>query len=187
MKSRPLYFIAFGLGLLFCFFVLYFIPFQYKLHKHINLQNYKKQLQVLGRKSIETKDVPVAVLILYNDTIMAEGFNTVYRDTNPAGHAEINAIENCIKKIGFKEFSALDRNKLVLISTFEPCSMCKGAMEEYNIQQCIFDLPKSLKDKTKEMKKEFMFENRMKESGDGRLQYDLFKLHPDFDSTKYRF
>ncbi len=186
MKSRLLI-TAFGLGVLISLLLVYFYPFQYKLHKHSDLTPYKIRLQQLARKSIGTKDVPVSALILYDNKIIAEGYNTVYRDTNPAGHAEINAIENCIKKMGFKQFNTLDRNKLVLISTFEPCVMCRGAMEEYNIRQCIFDLPKSMNYKNKEMKKELLLEYKMKESGDGRLQYELFKQHPDFDSTKYRF
>ncbi|HMG14829.1 MAG TPA: nucleoside deaminase [Saprospiraceae bacterium] len=179
--------VAFGSGIILSLLLIYCFPFQYKLHKHFDLNPYRIQLQTLAHKSIETRDVPISSLIIYDNKIIAEGYNTVYRDTNPAGHAEINAINNCIKKYGFKQFNSLERDKLVLISTFEPCEMCKGAMEEYNIKLCVFDLAKQLTYKYKELKKELWLETKMRESGDGRLQYELFKLHPEFDSTKYLY
>lgn len=187
MKLNKPIFLSFFTGVLITLVVLYLFPLQYKLHQHIELKRYSQLLQSLGKKSILTKDVPVAAILIYKDSVIGEGFNTVYRDADPSGHAEINAIHDCIKRLGFKQFNALDRGKLKLISTFEPCQMCKGAMEEYNIKECIFDLPKTLNDKNKALRKELLLQYKMKESGNGRLQYELFKLHPDFDSTKYPF
>lgn len=187
MKLNKPIILSFSAGVLITLVVLYLLPLQYKLHQHIDLKSYSHLLQSLGKKSILTKDVPVAALLVYNDSIIGEGFNTVYRDTEPAGHAEINAIHDCLKRFGFKQFNALDRTKLKLISTFEPCQMCRGAMEEYNIKECIFDLPKTLNEKNKAYRKELILQYKMKETGNGRLQYELFKLHPDFDSIKYPF
>ena len=178
------YFIGGGLtfGIL-----IWFFPYQYELHADYSINRYKNKLETLAKQSLVSKDVPVASLVIYVDNIIGEGFNTVYRDSNPAGHAEINAIEDAIRKIGFKEFKVLDRDKLFLVSTFEPCSMCKGAIEEYNILHTVFDLSKSGTEKIQSFKKNVKYYKYQQETGDGRLQYDLFKLHPDFDSTKYEF
>jgi len=87
----------------------------------------------LASKALESKDVPVGAILLYSNSIIGSGYNTVRRDTNISGHAEINAINDAIKKIGMDQFKKLDRDKLILVSTFEPCEMCKGTILHYEI------------------------------------------------------
>lgn len=161
--------------------------YQYRIHKDFDIHKYDLLLQELGKRSLETKDVPVASILIYNNEVIGKGFNTVLRDSNPAGHAEINAIKDCMSKIGMDKFKSMDKEKLFLISTFEPCPMCLGALEEYNINHVVFALPKKLKEKIRYLKKDIKYYNQLQESGAGRLQYDLFKLHPEFDSTQYKY
>ncbi len=72
-------------------------------------------------------------------------------------HAEIVAMENAFKDLG-EEFFTLDPDQLLLISTFEPCAMCKGAMIENNIKHVIFEKPKKLKVYYKYIPKSLRFE-----------------------------
>ena len=45
-------------------------------------------LRKLGLRAIESRDVPVSAVLLYGDSIIGSGWNTVLRDTNAGGHAE---------------------------------------------------------------------------------------------------
>src|SRR5205085_2015491 len=122
-----------------------FKPLLYHIHSEKILP--PLQLQTLidnASQSLKSMDVPVGAILIYNDSILSMGFNTVYRDSNAGGHAEINAISNAIHKIGFDAFSHLNRNILVLVSTFEPCMMCRGAILEYNIRRVYFLKEKGL-------------------------------------------
>ncbi|HXD93649.1 MAG TPA: deaminase, partial [Bacteroidia bacterium] len=67
------------------------------------------------------------------------------RDTNIGGHAEINAISNTIKNIGTQNFNQLNRDSLILITTFEPCLMCRGAIIENRIKHIEFIKEKTLR------------------------------------------
>jgi tRNA(Arg) A34 adenosine deaminase TadA len=55
-----------------------------------------ERLVSLGKKALDSNDVPIAALLLSNGEVIGEGFNTVLRDGNAGGHAEINAISSAI-------------------------------------------------------------------------------------------
>src|SRR5689334_2202358 len=128
MLKTKAFLYLFVLILLACLIFL-FRPLLYHFHSTKNLNSVQlKTLIDNASQSLQSNDVPVGSLLIYSDTILSIGYNTVYRDSNAGGHAEINAISNAIQKIGFEAFSKLDRKKLVLVSTFEPCMMCRGAI-----------------------------------------------------------
>ncbi|MSP08000.1 MAG: hypothetical protein EXR15_05010 [Chitinophagaceae bacterium] len=89
--------------------------------------------------------------------------------------------------MGVKKFNSLDRKKLILLTTFEPCPMCKGAIQEYKINNVIFNLAKGEKEKIIYFKNDIKYYFNLRQTKNKRLQYDLFKLHPDFDSIKYPY
>lgn len=130
--------------------------------------------------SLETFDVPVGALLLYNDTVLSSGSNTVLRDSNAAGHAEINAINQAIREIGFASFSKLNRDKLVLVSTFKPCLMCRGAIIENQIRQSYFMKGKGVYHWLKEDAKQVRYELNKRKIDGSELQDSLFMLHPKF-------
>jgi tRNA(Arg) A34 adenosine deaminase TadA len=98
------------------------------------------QLKILAFEAdlVKDKDVPVAAGIWYRDSLIALGHNNVNEVGNAAGHAEINAISTAIARVGLAKFRSLDRSELVLISTYEPCPMCMGALVEYNLRNVLF-------------------------------------------------
>lgn len=159
----------------------------YLFSKKIDIKKYEEKLISLGVKCIPTNDVPVASLLIYKDSIIGEGHNDVSKNNNLTGHAEINAIKNCFEKIGLKKFTALDRNELILITTYEPCIMCRAVIEEYEIKNVIFSFPKNTMDKLKSIKKEILYFKNLRQTNNPRLQYDLFKKYPAFDSISYPY
>lgn len=162
----------------------YAFTFCYRLRENVDIKKYEKKLISLGRKSIPSGDVPVACLLVYHDSIIGEGFNDVRLNNNPSGHAEINAIKNCFEKIGYLKFKTLDKTQLTLLTTYEPCTMCKGAIEEYDIRNVIFGLNKNTTDKIYNLKKDLIYYKNLRQTTNKRLQYNLFKECPTFDSIQ---
>lgn len=157
--------------------------FHFSFNDNIS-QNTKDALLYNASRSLKTSDVPVGSVLIYNNEIIGEGFNTVLRDTNTAGHAEINAINDAVKKTGFDTFSKLNRDSLILITTFEPCMMCRGAIIEYNIKHVVFLKGKGIMHWLKNDLKQFRYEWNKKNSDGDFLQDSLFNLHPGFPGRK---
>jgi tRNA(Arg) A34 adenosine deaminase TadA len=143
-------------------------------------------LAELGAAAAADLDVPVAALLVHDGTIIGRGRNTVLRDGNAGGHAEINAISDALRTLGPAGLDALDRDKLVLLTTFEPCAMCRGAILEYRLEQVGLVEPKSLRHHAGQAWRTLRYElTRMKLGPDG-LQDSLFRLHPGYDPAKDR-
>lgn len=172
------------------FFFLFFVAivFQskfYRLHSSADIYNTEEEeLVALASAALKTLDVPVGSLVVYDGKIIGRGFNTVNRDINLAGHAEINALNDAVKSRGLKQFNALDRDKLVLISTFEPCEMCKGAMIHYDVKKVIFLKEKPLTHWWKKQYKSIRYEWKKKNADGAQIQDSLFHLHPDYPGNK---
>lgn len=162
---------------------LAFLPleeFLYRLKRRADIQEpLKKELLQLGGRSLPA-DVPVGAILLYNDSIAGTGFNTVARDSVAYGHAEINALNMAIKKFGIERFFRLDRNKLELLTTLEPCQMCKGAIVEYRIKQVKFMKGKDLSYWFNEKRWEMLYQFKKNSFGDPSSQDSLFRLHKNY-------
>ncbi len=142
--------------------------------------SYRKELSSLGYKAIASLDVPVGAILVYHDSIIGRGFNTVRRDHIAGGHAEINAISDAINKLGWDGFRKLDHGDLVMYSTFEPCTMCMGAMEEYHINKTIFIKSKPLSQWTISGLKYLRYEWLKRKSANDDLQDSLFRCYPGY-------
>lgn len=140
-------------------------------------EQYRK-LFALAEKSLESLDIPVGALLLYRGEIIGEGFNTVLRNGIAGGHAEMNAISDALLRLGSEHFSALDRNHLFLISTFEPCLMCAGAFITHNIQYVHYLEKKNLSYVLKEVALFFRYLFRRKRLSRKNDQRELFLRHP---------
>lgn len=134
----------------------------------------------LGLQALESSDVPVAALLLYKDEIIGRGFNTVRRDQDPAGHAEVNAIRDAFSKLGTDGYEALDPSKLLMISTFEPCPMCRGAMQLHKISHAQFERAKPVTQLLREQLKMLRYQFNREKVGPEGLQESLFWLHPSY-------
>ena len=66
---------------------------------------------------------PFGSLIVYNDTIIGEGWNQVTSQCDPTAHAEIVAIRNACEKL--RSFSL---ENTVIYTSCEPCPMCLSAI-----------------------------------------------------------
>ncbi len=73
-----------------------------------------------------------ATLVRNGEVVCAVG-NTVVRDTDPTGHAEVVAIRE-----GCRILDTLDLSDCVMYATCSPCPMCEGAMMLAGIRTCYF-------------------------------------------------
>ena len=144
-------------------------------------------LTQLGDSALVSGDVPVAAVIIYDGKVIGEGYNTVMRDHNAAGHAEINAISDALGRTGFGTFDRMNRDSLVLVSTFEPCPMCRAAIALYRIKRVEFIKEKSLLYRLREDASSFVYRLRESLAGNDSLQENLFRKSPEYGTQHKRF
>lgn len=161
-------------------------PIWHRKNNAYNLgKTHTEQLTLLGDSAIQTLDVPVAALIIYNNEIIGKGYNTVKRNNNIGGHAEINAISDAMARLGgIDVFNSLDRDKLYLITTFEPCKMCEGAIIENHIKHVAVVKMKPLKHWFQKMKMQYIYQWNKQQTDMESLQDYLFEKHPDYEKEK---
>jgi tRNA(Arg) A34 adenosine deaminase TadA len=156
----------------------------YHLREKKVLDNYIiQELRSQAEMALEGREVPVGAVLLYQDSIIGRGFNTVLRDTNLTAHAEMNALMDAYKQFG-SGWSALDKSQMVMYSTYEPCEMCKGAMLTFGIDQAVFEGPKPATSQIKATAKSWMYEMRKERFFAPGLQDSLFWRHPDYPEKK---
>ena len=84
--------------------------------------------------AVATGDVPVGAVILDDaGAIVARGRNRREADVDPTAHAEIVAIREAARAVGSWR---LDR--LTLVVTLEPCTMCAGAMVHGRLDRLVY-------------------------------------------------
>lgn len=108
----------------------------------MKIEYYNKLLE-LCNKSLETEDIPIGAIIVYNDAIIGCGYNTRQRDNNILGHAEVNAILDAQATIGNWNLSGS-----IMFVTLKPCLMCTEIIKQSRISEVYYllDKPESKKD-----------------------------------------
>lgn len=67
-------------------------------------------------------DSPYGAVIVKDNEVVAKGYNTVRRDSDPSAHAEINVIRSLTTKIQNTSLEGY-----TIYATGEPCPMCATA------------------------------------------------------------
>ena len=94
---------------------------------------YIKEALKEAKKAYSIGEIPVGCVIVYNDKIIARGYNRREKNQQAIDHAEIIAIRKASKKIGSWR---LDDCKMYI--TLEPCVMCSGAIIQSRIKEVIY-------------------------------------------------
>jgi len=78
----------------------------------------------LAEKGVDSNSGgPFGAVVVKDDKIIAEGFNSVTSENDPTAHAEVIAIRNACKKLN--SFQLTD---CTIYTSCEPCPMCLGAI-----------------------------------------------------------
>ena len=86
-------------------------------------ERYMKEAVRQAQKASALGEVPIGCVIVYEDKIIARGYNRRMVDQNVLSHAEIIAIRKACKKMGDWRLE-----NCTLYVTLEPCPMCAGAI-----------------------------------------------------------
>lgn len=91
---------------------------------------YMREALKQAKKALALNEVPIGCVIVYEDKIIARGYNRRVTDKNTLSHAELNAIRRASKKLGDWR---LDNCEMYV--TLEPCQMCAGAIVQSRIKK----------------------------------------------------
>ena len=87
-------------------------------------ENEKMSLVIkLAEKALDNNELPIACIIFYNDTIIAQSYTSESEDKRLLVHAEIKAL----MELDQKRINAKEKMQMELFTNLEPCMMCLGA------------------------------------------------------------
>ena len=96
-------------------------------------ENYMELALNQAKIAIEQGEVPVGSILVYENDVIASGYNQSISLCDPSAHAEIQVIRKAAK---------IRKNHRLLNSTLfvtlEPCAMCFGAIIQARITNVIF-------------------------------------------------
>ncbi|MCR5107711.1 MAG: tRNA adenosine(34) deaminase TadA [Lachnospiraceae bacterium] len=95
-------------------------------------EKYMKEAIKQARKAEAINEVPIGCVIVYEDKIIARGYNRRKTDKNTLSHAELIAIRKASKKLGDWRLEGC-----TMYVTLEPCQMCAGAIVQARIDRCV--------------------------------------------------
>lgn len=95
-------------------------------------EKYMKEAIKQAKKAAALDEVPIGCVIVYEDRIIARGYNRRNTDRNTTSHAEINAIRKASRKLG--DWRLED---CTIYITLEPCQMCAGAIVQARITRAV--------------------------------------------------
>jgi tRNA(adenine34) deaminase len=96
-------------------------------------KNFMQRAIELANKAEQFNEVPVGAVVVYQNTIIGEGFNQSIMLNDPSSHAEMNAIRQAGAYLN--NYRLLD---CTLYVTLEPCPMCAGLLVHSRITRLVF-------------------------------------------------
>ena len=95
-------------------------------------EKYMKEAIKQAKKAYSIDETPIGCVIVYEDKIIARGYNRRNTDKSTLAHAEITAIKKACKKLGDWRLEGC-----TLYVTLEPCPMCAGAIIQSRIDRVV--------------------------------------------------
>jgi tRNA(adenine34) deaminase len=93
---------------------------------------YMKEAIRQAKKAKDLGEVPIGCVIVYEDRIIARGYNRRNTDGSTLAHAELAAIKKACKKMGDWRLEGC-----TMYVTLEPCQMCSGALVQSRISKVV--------------------------------------------------
>ncbi len=102
------------------------------MKKYTTDEKYMKEAIKQAKKAAAIGDVPIGCVIVYEDKIIARGYNQRNKNKTVLAHAEILAMKKACKQIG--DWRLEDCTMYI---TLEPCQMCAGAIVQARIPRVV--------------------------------------------------
>ena len=103
------------------------------MYTYDDITHYMSRALQLAEQALISDDVPVGAVIVYENHIIAEAFNTREKEKNALHHAEIKALNDACKTLGGWRLHKCD-----MFVTLEPCMMCAGAIINARINRVFY-------------------------------------------------
>jgi len=87
----------------------------------------------LAQEAAAADEVPVGAIVVVGGEIVGVGRNRVEEQRSPLAHAEMEALQAALQKMGEKRLPEAD-----LYCTLEPCFLCAGAILHTRIRRVVF-------------------------------------------------
>lgn len=101
--------------------------------EHMLHEQYMNEALKEAYNALNSGEVPIGCVIVYNGEIIGRGHNLRNTKKNPLCHAEIIAINEAAEAIGDWRLE-----ECTLYVTVEPCPMCAGAIVQARIPNVVF-------------------------------------------------
>lgn len=95
-------------------------------------EKYMKKAIAQAKKAAANGDVPIGCIIVYEDRIIARGYNKRNLKKTTLAHAELLAIEKASRVLGDWRLE-----ECTMYVTLEPCQMCAGAIVQARISRVV--------------------------------------------------
>lgn len=95
-------------------------------------KKYMRQALTQAKKAGALMEVPIGCVIVYEDKVIARGYNRRNTDKNTISHAEMNAIRKASKNLGDWRLEGC-----TMYITLEPCQMCAGAIVQARVTRVV--------------------------------------------------
>lgn len=93
---------------------------------------YMKEAIKQAKKAAKIGEVPIGCVVVYEDKIIARGYNKRNTKKNTLAHAEIIAMNKASKVIGDWRLEGC-----TMYVTLEPCQMCAGAIVQSRMDRVV--------------------------------------------------
>lgn len=87
----------------------------------------------LAREAEAADEVPVGAIVVVAGEVVGEGRNRVEEQKSPLAHAEMQALQQALQRMGEKRLPEAE-----LFCTLEPCYLCAGAILHTRIRRVVF-------------------------------------------------
>lgn len=95
-------------------------------------EKFMKEAIKQARKAYAIGEVPIGCVIVYEDEIIARGYNRRTIDKNTLAHAELLAIRKASRKLDDWRLE-----ECTMYVTLEPCQMCAGAIVQSRMKRVV--------------------------------------------------
>ncbi len=103
------------------------------LHQDEIDRRFMRDALELARQALESEDVPVGALVVYEGCVIGRGFNQRERLHDPTAHAEMLALTAAAEYLGQWRLDGC-----TMYVTLEPCAMCAGALVLARMSRLVF-------------------------------------------------